>query len=77
MLLIFADAEQARLWRAENPPAAEGHHFEVSQAQLAELSALFYGGRAAPTFSRRKEPEIRAVFARAGLTGPFWELPEH
>lgn len=36
------------------------------------MTALFYGGRAAPDFERRGGDEIQRVFHDSGFVGDFW-----
>jgi hypothetical protein len=47
----------------------------VSLQQLWQLSVAWYSNRLTPDAKRPGPDEIRAIFARVGLTGPFWELP--
>lgn len=76
--MLFADRRELELWQEESgatPEIIAKRHFEVSEAQLAALASLFYGGRAAPDFARRGLDEILATFGAAGLVGDFWALP--
>jgi len=41
--------------------------------QAWQLSKLWYGNRLRPDFRRPTADEARAIFARVGLAGPFWE----
>jgi hypothetical protein len=77
-LLVFADEAELELWLAESGLAGSPDSFaRVSEEQLATLSRLFYGGRAAPDFERRSPAELKQAMAAAGLVGKFWQLPEH
>ena len=49
--------------------------YELGDGQLAALTRLFYGGRAAPTFERAASQQVRAALDAVGLTGDFWRLP--
>ena len=48
---------------------------ELSLNQLAALTRLFYGGRAASGFERAPPQQVRAALDAAELTGEFWALP--
>jgi len=41
--------------------------------QLWALAAAWYATRLQPESRRPKPPEMRAIFARIGLTGDFWD----
>ena len=45
----------------------------VALAQLWGLSQAWYANRLEPTSRRPQPAEMRAIFARQGLTGPFWD----
>lgn len=64
-----------RAW-LEEAGAKPGSHAVVSDAQLAALASLFYGGRAAPDFERRGIAEIAATFKKHDMVDDFWKLPE-
>ena len=70
--------EELRRWREEQ--GFDEEHIRccqrvISEAQLALLSALFYGGRADPAFERRGADEVARVFSLAGFSGDdFWRL---
>ncbi|MFL5375821.1 MAG: hypothetical protein ACJ78T_17620 [Myxococcales bacterium] len=44
-------------------------------AQAWDLARAWYGNRLDPEYRPFTREEAQAVFARVGLTGPFWELP--
>jgi hypothetical protein len=45
----------------------------VTLAQLWDLSVAWYGNRLSPEARRPKPPEMREIFERVGLVGPFWD----
>jgi hypothetical protein len=42
--------------------------------QAWDLSRQWYGSRLDPDFRRPTVDEAHGIFARVGLTGPFWRL---
>jgi hypothetical protein len=71
-MLFFRSEERVNEWcRGRGVPANP----IVSLQQLWQLSVAWYSNRLTPDAKRPGADEIRAIFARVGLTGPFWELP--
>lgn len=73
MVLAFRDARAIDAWSARHGlPRGEA----VPLAQVRELARRWYGGHAAADWRKHTIAEARQIFAAAGLTGPFWDLPE-
>ena len=68
---LFRSEEHVRSW-SEQTGVAVGAIFSVDS--LWRLSQLWFHDRLAPGWRRRTADEAHAVFAEAGLTGPFWRL---
>ena len=45
----------------------------VNLTQLWGLAKAWYSSRLDPDARRPQPDEMRAIFARLGLTGPFWD----
>lgn len=45
----------------------------VTLEQLWKLAIAWYENRLSPAARRPGPSEMRAIFARAGLLGPFWD----
>jgi len=45
----------------------------ITLAQLWQLAVAWYENRLSPTARRPGPAEMREIFARIGLTGPFWD----
>lgn len=45
----------------------------VTLDQLWQLAVAWYGDRMSPEARRPAPAEMRAIFARVGLEGPFWD----
>ena len=45
----------------------------VSLTQLWQLSVAWYANRLTPEARRPAPSEMVAIFARVGLSGPFWD----
>ena len=45
----------------------------LSLEQLWRLAVAWYDNRLSPDARRPQPDEIRRIFARIGLTGPFWD----
>jgi hypothetical protein len=45
----------------------------VSLSQLWDLALAWYRDRLSPSARRPGPEEMRAIFARVGLEGPFWD----
>jgi hypothetical protein len=71
-MLFFRSEERVNEWCSSRGVPANPI---VSLQQLWQLSVAWYSNRLTPDAKRPGADEIRAIFARVGLTGPFWELP--
>ena len=69
-MLFFRTEEHAARWSAAHRlprrPVA-------TLDQLWRLSVVWYGNRLTPGARRPQPDEIREIFARIGLTDPFWD----
>lgn len=45
----------------------------VSLTQLWQLAQAWYADRLSPSARRPGPEEMRSIFARVGLEGPFWD----
>jgi hypothetical protein len=45
----------------------------VTLPQLWQLAVVWYSNRLSPEVQRRDANEISQIFARIGLTDPFWD----
>ena len=71
-MLLFRSEEHVRRWcRVRGLPARP----LISMAQLWELSMAWYANRLTEESRRPMGDEVRAIFDRVGLSGPFWEIP--
>jgi len=69
-MLFFRSEERVDAWcRAQGLPRRP----LVSLQQLWDLSVAWYSNRLSPAARRPKPDEMRAIFARIGLEGPFWD----
>jgi hypothetical protein len=69
-MLFFRSEERVREWCAARKAPVRPL---VTLEQLWGLSQAWYADRLEPT-SRRPQPgEMRAIFARFGLSEPFWD----
>ncbi len=69
-MLFFRSEDDIRAWcreRGREPGPA------VPVSRLWNLSEVWYGRRLDPDAPRPTPDEARAIFARVGLTGPFWD----
>ena len=69
-MLFFRSEERVREWCG-----ATGYPLRplVSMDQLWGLAREWYGTRLQPDSRRPQPAEMRAIFARLGLTGDFWD----
>lgn len=69
-MLFFRSEEHVRAWCAAN-----GHPLRpiVRMDQLWALSRDWYATRLQPEARRPQPDEMRAIFARIGLEGDFWD----
>ena len=69
-MVFFRSEDDARAWceKTGNPLRPR-----VTIAQLWDLARSWYGNRLSPDARRPQPAEMRAIFARIGLTGPFWD----
>jgi len=69
-MLFFRSEERIDEWcRAQGLPRRP----LVRLDQLWDLSLAWYASRLSPAARRPQPDEMRAIFARVGLTGPFWD----
>ena len=61
-----------RLLRSEEEAPSGGASMPV--AQLERLAHAWYGNRMDRAWRPRTPEQSQAILARAGLTGPFWQL---
>lgn len=69
-MLLFRSEEHVDRW-------CRARHLEkrplVSLDQLWQLAVAWYSNRLTPEARRPVGDEIREIFERIGLTGPFWQ----
>jgi hypothetical protein len=70
---IFCDADCVDAWLARSGQAA-GSAFGLDV--LWRLAERWYEGRLDSPYQRRDPRQAKDYFQRAGLTGPFWGIPE-
>jgi hypothetical protein len=69
-MLFFRSEEYVREWcQGQNLPLRPF----VTMDQLWGLAQAWYSTRLQPDARRPQPAEMRAIFARLGLTGPFWD----
>jgi hypothetical protein len=69
-MLLFRSEEHVDRWcRARNLEKRP----LVSLDQLWQLAVAWYSNRLTPEARRPVGDEIREIFERIGLTGPFWQ----
>lgn len=69
-MLFFRSEELVREWcRDQGVPLRP----LVTMDQLWGLAHAWYSTRLEPTSRRPKPDEMREIFARIGLVGPFWD----
>ena len=69
-MLFFRSEEDVREWcRAQNLPLRP----LVTLDQLWGLAQAWYSTRLQPDARRPQPAEMRQIFARLGLAGPFWD----
>ena len=69
-MLLFRSEENVHRWcEKRNMPRRP----LVSLEQLWQLSVLWYSNRLTAESRRPGPDEMVAVFAKLGLTGPFWD----
>ena len=71
-MLLFRSERHIDRW-CEQWRRPRGGTLDLAQAW--ELARIWYGSRLDPGFRPFTREEAQAVFARVGLSGPFWELP--
>jgi hypothetical protein len=69
-MLFFRSEERADEWCTA---AGVPRRPLVTLSQLWELAREWYGSRLTPEARRPAPGEMRDIFARIGLTGPFWD----
>jgi hypothetical protein len=69
-MLFFRSEERVNEW-------CRGHALPrrplVTLDQLWQLAVAWYGDRITPDAHRPQPAEMRAIFARVGLLGEFWD----
>jgi hypothetical protein len=69
-MLFFRSEERVNAWcRARGLPRRP----LVSLSQLWSLAQAWYHDRLSPSAQRPGPDEMRTIFARIGLEGPFWD----
>lgn len=68
---LFRSEEHVRHW-SERSGIPIGAVFGLSS--LWRLAQAWFADRLSPSWRRRTMDEAHAIFANAGLTGPFWRL---
>ena len=67
---FFRSEERVEEWcRAHGVPVRP----RIALEQLWSLAVAWYGNRLSADARRPGPGEMRAIFAAAGLTGPFWD----
>ena len=66
---LFRSEEHVRRWSEESGTPV-GAIFGLDA--LWRLAQLWFQDRLDPAWRRRTPDEVHAIFARAGLDGPFW-----
>lgn len=73
MMLVFESAEAVDAWCTRHAmPRGDVR----SLATVWEFAQAWYGRHLDPQWTKWTTEEARALFARFGLTGPIWALPE-
>jgi hypothetical protein len=68
---LFRSEEHVRNWCTQTATLV-GAVFSLDS--LWRLAQLWFHDRLSPDWRRRTPDEAHAIFASAGLTGPFWRL---
>jgi hypothetical protein len=69
-MLFFRSEERVNAWcRARGLPRRP----LVSLSQLWSLAQAWYHDRLSPSAQRPGPDEMRTIFGRIGLEGPFWD----
>jgi len=71
-MLLFRSEEHVRRW-CQRRGLSEGAVF--TPEQMWAIAKLWHGRRLERGWRRFTLDEAEAVFASAGLTGPFWQFP--
>lgn len=69
-MLFFRSEEQVNAWCRANGVTRRPL---VTLDQLWKLSVAWYSTRLTPEARRPAPQEMRQIFARIGLDGPFWD----
>ena len=69
-MLFFRSEERVDAWCRERGLPRRPL---VSLAQLWQLAVAWYENRMSPAARRPGPGEMREIFARIGLEGPFWD----
>jgi Alkylmercury lyase len=70
-MLAFRSEEHVDRW-CEQRRVPKGAVF--APEQMWHVAHAWYGDRLAPDWRRKTPDEAQALFAEAGLTGPFWQV---
>jgi hypothetical protein len=71
-MLLFRSEEHVERWcRSRGLPKRP----LLTMEQLWELSVAWYANRITEESRRPMGAEVRQIFDRVGLRGPFWEIP--
>ena len=69
-MLLFRSEGDVDAWcRASDEPRGE----TLALARVWALAQTWYGDRLSPDFRGRTPEQVQAIFARQGLTSPFWQ----
>ena len=69
-MLFFRSEERVRAWCQAQQISMRPL---VTIGQLWGLAEAWYANRLEPTSRRPQPAEMRVIFARIGLTDPFWD----
>ena len=69
-MLFFRSEEHVAEWCRENKTPMRP---VVTMSQLWGLASAWYSSRLRLDSRRPQPDEMRAIFERLGLTGPFWD----
>ena len=69
-MLFFRSEDEVEAWCRERSLPVRPI---LSLEQQWQLAVAWYGNRLSPDARRPGPPEMRSIFARIGLEGPFWD----
>jgi hypothetical protein len=73
VMLVFPSVEAVDAWSARHA-VPRGDVQPIGR--VWELARAWYANHRSPTWMKWSSDEASAIFARVGLTGPVWELPQ-